>query len=154
MQGDPLPPAHHVLRYVAPNRIRRGNDDVTPIGIHPEALQLRLQADGTYESYLSVQWVEHVPGVLDTQIAAAINSLRKTLTPKKTSIFAMANTGAVESICREHSPLGPVRIAHEPEVNNEAHAGIHNFPREVGQLQQILVSTAFALRLIRNQDIP
>ena len=100
------------------------------------------------------QWVEHVPGVLDAQIAAAINSLRKALTPTKTSIFARANVGAVESICREHSPLVHVRIAHEPEENNEAHAGIHNFPREVGQLQQILVSTAFALRLIRNQDIP
>ena len=60
----------------------------------------------------------------------------------------------VESICWKHSPLGPVRIAHEPKENNEAHAGIHNFPREVGQLQQVLVSTAFALQLIRNQDIP
>lgn len=148
MQGDQIPGDHHVLRHAGADRLRTDEDD-NPIGLFPTALALRGG-----EGYLSVQWVEHAQGTLDEQIAAAVHSLRRVRGLGARSAFAMANVAEIEKTCHQYSPVGPVRIAHEPDESNEAHAGIHNFPREIGLLHQILVSTAFTLRMIRNKDIP
>jgi len=147
MQGDPIPPEHHVLRYAAPSRLDK-DDDEQPIGLLHTALQRRSEKD----AYLSVQWAEYFS---DDLLACCHQAIRAHVASgysvSRNGAYGLAKVADLHSVAAANRPSLRLRVAHEPEETNPPHAGIHDLPAEDHELLEALAFDAFAdLILIRN----
>jgi hypothetical protein len=140
------PPGDHVLRYAGANRLHRDDGDRL-VGLLADAFRLR---EG--EPYLSVTWVEYFQGDAQRQIEQAVQAFRRSMKVGTNSAFGMAEVSTVSRICHEHTG-SRVRILHEPEANNPAHAGVHHSPRDHQELMECLANEAVC-QVIANRDVP
>ncbi|PZV34337.1 hypothetical protein [Mesorhizobium kowhaii] len=147
MKGDKIPDEGHLIRSVPFSKLRKadGTDDV--IGILPEAFAMR-----DVDSYLSATWLEHFAGSDQQKVTAAVHTLRNSslkISPK--SGFARGKAGDIRTACsaRGHS----VRIVHEPEPDNDAHAAVRRYPRDELELYEVLATGAWSHWFL-NADIP
>jgi hypothetical protein len=141
-----LPDADHVLRYAGQNRLQR-NDSDDVIGLLPEAFRL-----GDGHDSLSVTWVEYFEGDCPERIIKAVQAFRRSMSTGRNSAFGMANVGVVKRLCHDHIGSA-VRILHEPEKDNPAHAAIHRYPRGDEVLMELLASEAIC-QIIMNKHVP
>jgi hypothetical protein len=133
MKNKKLPHEHHVVRYVPFGKLRKDEDD-NPIGILGAAFELR---DG--EPYLSTTWLEYFAGSRSDQITAAIQAVRASrLSVSAKSGFAIGRIGAIATACAEHRH--GIRIIHEPEDDNHAHAAVRRMPRNDDELLELLAA--------------
>ena len=118
-----LPPHDHVMRYVSWNKLRKNEDDEV-IGILGEAFKMRDS-----DKSLSTTWREYFSGSREEQITAAVRAVRAgKLKVKPKSGFAIGEVGAIQADCAARNYK--VRIFHEPEDDNEAHAAVKSLPRD------------------------
>ena len=145
MKNKKLPHEHHVVRYIPFGKLRKDEDD-NPIGILGAAFKLR---DG--ELYLSTTWLEYFTGPRSDQITAAIQAVRASrLSVSAKSGFAIGRIGAIATTCAEHRHS--IRIIHEPEDDNHAHAAVRRMPRNDDELLDILAAESWS-ELILNADV-
>lgn len=137
-KNDPIPASDHVTRWIKPKFAPR-EEDGTLIEIFPQAYELK---DG--EEYLSVTWLEHFGGDRQSQREAAAEAVRQSFDKKKlqaSSTFTVANVGRLAEACLARG--SKVRILHEPEDENTGHVAVRRFPREAGELLEILAGQVF-----------
>jgi hypothetical protein len=145
MKNQKLPPGDHVIRYVPFGKLRKDENDV-PIGILGAAFKLR---DG--EEYLSTTWLEYFAGSKGQQITAAVQAIRASqvdVRPK--SGFAIGRVDAIAATCAERGHS--IRIIHEPEDDNKAHAAVRRMPRDDDQLLELLAAESWC-ELILNTAV-
>jgi hypothetical protein len=146
MKNEKLRPEHHVVRYVPFGKLRKDEDD-NPIGVLGAAFKLRVN-----ETYLSTTWLEYFAGPNCDQITAAIRAVRASrlrVTPK--SGFAIGKIDAITATCAERGHS--IRIIHEPEDDNKAHAAVRRMPRDDEELVELLAAESWC-ELILNAKIP
>ncbi|MCV9942974.1 hypothetical protein [Rhizobium sp. BT-175] len=110
------------------------------VGILPQAFALRPE-----EEYLSVTWQEFFSGDEREQLRCAVNAIRNSdLTVGAKAQFAVARVGDIRPLV-ENRPKGrKLRIIHEPELDNEAHAAIRSWPAEDDELFDLLAASAWS----------
>jgi hypothetical protein len=141
---EKLPPEHHVVRYASWNKLRKDEHD-NVIGVLGVAFQRRPT-----EETLSVTWLEYFDGSRWQQIVDAIRAIRASaLETKPKSAFAIGQVGAIKTVCESRQVK--VRILHEPEPDNKAHAVVRSLPREDMELLELLAAEAWA-EVVSNQD--
>jgi hypothetical protein len=128
-----LPPEHHVARHIRPRLVQRDEETKEPVGVFPEAFQLR---DG--ERDLSVNWLEHFSGDRKQQLRQVI--AHSELQLKARDGFGVLQVGVVSEVCQRHG--AKVRIIHDPTPKNPAHAGVHHYPRDSPALEATLANLA------------
>jgi len=128
-----LPPEHHIARHIKPRLVQRDEETNEPIGIFPEAFQLR-----DAERDLSVNWLEHFRGDRTEQLRQVI--AHSELKLKARDGFGVLQVGVVSEICERHG--AKVRIIHDPTPKNPAHAGVHRYPRGNFALEAALANLA------------
>ncbi|TGQ47620.1 hypothetical protein [Mesorhizobium sp. M00.F.Ca.ET.216.01.1.1] len=146
MAEDKIAEDHHLLRYVPFSKLRKadGTDDV--IGLLPEAFALR---EG--EPYLSVTWIEYFKDQPDP-VAAAVSAVRKSsLTVTKKSGFTKGKVSEIRSACKGRGHQ--IRIVHEPEPDNDAHAAVRRYPSDDLELFESLTTAAWSDWFL-NSSIP
>jgi hypothetical protein len=134
------------MRYVSWNRLRRDGESDEIIGFLGQAFQLKPAEDE-----LSGTWVEFFQGDAADQRHAAVRATRNAQKVGAKSAFAVGLVGRIREICSTHGAT--VRILHEPEDNNPAHAVIRRLPRDNADLLDNLASDAFD-EMILNRDVP
>lgn len=146
MKNQRLQPDNHVVRYVPFGKLRRDENDI-PVGVLWTAFKLRNN-----EPYLSTTWLEYFAGSKSEQITGAIRAVRASrlgVTPK--SGFAIGRVGAIAATCAERNHR--IRIVHEPEDDNKAHAAVRRMPRDDDELLELLAAEKWS-ELILNANIP
>lgn len=132
-----LPLHDHVMRYVSWNKLRKNENDEV-IGILGEAFKMRDS-----DKSLSTTWLEYFLGSREEQITAAVRAVRASkLEVKPKSGFAIGEVGAIQADCAALNYK--VRIFHEPEDDNEAHAAVRSLPRDDMELLERLATGAWA----------
>ncbi len=143
-----LPPEHHVVRYVPWARLRKDEED-NVLGVLGAAFRLR---DG--EDYLSATWAEFFHK--DTRceaVAAAVKAIRASkITVKTRSGFAVGNVKQIKDCCLADSRKHKIRIIHEKETDNEAHAALRGWPRDNEPLMDLLAEEVWNTTVL-NKDI-
>lgn len=145
MKGQRLPAEHNVVRYVPFSKLRKDEND-NVIGVLGVAFKLRDS-----ESYLSTTWLEYFAGNREEKIVSAVKAIRaSSISPGGKSGFAVGNVGSIIAACaaRNHS----IRVVHEPEDDNKAHASVRRMPRDDGELLEILAAEDWA-ELVLNSEI-
>lgn len=128
-----LPPEDHVARHIKPRLIKLDEDTNEPIGVFPEAFQLR---DG--ERDLSVNWLEYFPGDRAEQLRQVVDHSELTL--KARDGFGVLRVGELSEVCERHG--AKVRVIHERTEKNPAHAAVHLYPRDNRELEAVLANVA------------
>jgi hypothetical protein len=133
----PIPGTDHVMRHVAPARLRRDADD-NIVGFLGQAFRLR---EG--ESYLSAAWIEHnKTGTKHADIAATILCFKAVRAVKNNDRFAVGNVSVIQAACS--SANQKIRIVHEPRAGFECHAAIRQINTDDDRLLEILAEDAWA----------
>lgn len=145
-----LPPEHHIVRYVPWAKLRK--DEMNPdrvVGVLGEAFRMRPAEDT-----LSTTWLQYFAGTRQQQIHAAIRAMRASrLAVKPRSGFVIGKVGSIADAAAAHSHS--IRVLHEPEEDNRAHAAVRRWPREALELFELLAAEAWSeLVLNGNSDIP
>ncbi|MER8506576.1 MULTISPECIES: hypothetical protein [unclassified Mesorhizobium] len=138
MKGDKIPDEDYLIRSVPFSKLRKADGTDEVIGVLPEAFVMR-----DVDSYLSANWLEHFAGSDQQKIIAAVHTLRKSsLKISSKSGFARGKVSDIRSACstRGHS----VRIVHEPEPDNDAHAAVRRYPRDELELFEVLATGAWS----------
>jgi len=149
MHGDKIDPTHHLVREVSPSRLRRQvQDDGSEIviGVLPVAFKMKESEDT-----LSATWREFFEGMPEEQLLSAVRILRKTRNISKNGGFAVGLTGEISAACASRGHQ--VRMLHEPDGGNDAHASVRRYPRDDLELFELLASDAWS-ELVMNSDIP
>jgi hypothetical protein len=131
MPTEHLPSEDHIARYVR-RRLIQFDDANAPVGIFPEAFQLRLG-----ERDLSVSWVECFEGDRTTQLKAVVEHSELRLGPRDG--FGVLQVAALSEICEKHG--SKVRVLHEP-TKDPSHAAIHRYPRDNVAMEAELANAA------------
>jgi hypothetical protein len=139
-----LPDEDHVMRYVSWARLRRDADD-NVLGVLPEAFQLRQDEDA-----LSVNWIEFY-GNSETRVHESVWALRKSRKAGAKSAFVIGEVGKIKATCTLHGCT--VRVLHEPQDGEPAHAAIRRLPRDDLILLAALAEDAFT-EMIHNSSVP
>lgn len=142
-----LPDEDHVMRYVPWARLRKDEND-NVLGFLPQAFELRADEDA-----LSVSWVEFFDADWESKIQECVRAIRQSFERGigKKSAFGV---GQVQQIKRASLNAGArVRIVHEPEAGNPAHAAIRRLPRDDLALLQALADDVF-VDLVHNASVP
>jgi hypothetical protein len=140
-----LLPENHVVRYVSWNKLRKNENDEV-IGVLGEAFKMRDS-----DKSLSVTWIEYFPGDRSEQIAESVQAIRASkLAVKPKSGFAVGQVGAIQRQCSARNYK--IRIFHEPEDDNAAHAAVKSLPRDDMELLEELASGAWS-ECVLNKDI-
>lgn len=148
-KNNPLPEENYVIRYIAPARIRRDENEKI-LGILPQAFRVRADK----EDGLSVIWLEFFPGPQNQQIIAAVKKARTSklrVAPK--SVFAVGKVGDILSVCNKIIRSKKTRIVYWPTWDNPAHAEVKSLPVEDEQLLELLAAETWS-KLIFNSAIP
>lgn len=141
-----LPPNDHVVRYVPWNKLRKNENDEV-IGVLGEAFKMRDS-----DKSLSTTWLEYFLGSREEQIIAVVRAIRASkLEVKPKSGFATGEVGAIQAECAARNYK--VRILHEREDDNEAHAAVRSLPRDDMELLERLATGAWA-DFILNKTVP
>jgi hypothetical protein len=141
-----LPPENHVVRYVSWNKLRKNENDEV-LGVLGEAFKMRDS-----DKSLSVTWIEYFHGDRGEQIAASVRAIRASkLEVKPKSGFAVGQVGAIQNQCAARNYK--IRILHEPEDDNPAHAAVRSLPRDDMELLEDLALGAWS-DYVLNKDIP
>lgn len=144
MRYDQLPDEHRVLRYVPWSKLRKDEND-NVLGVLGEAFQLRAEKD----SYLSVTWCEYYHGASDECLRCAAEAIRKSRNVGPKGQFAVAQVGLLKGFMQRAEI--PIRVLHQPEPDNPAHAAILRWPREEFELLEQLVEEHWLLRLNKSE---
>ena len=145
MKGQKLPPEHHVVRYVPWSKLRKDEND-NVLGVLGEAFRLRETEKG-----LSVTWLEYFEGDRPAQVIKSVKAIRASnLRPGGKSGFAIGEIAAVTTACAERKHK--IRVVHEPEDDNKAHASVRRLPRDDLELLELLATTAWS-ELVLNADV-
>lgn len=129
----------HIVRFVPWGKLRKDEDE-NVLGVLPQAFELRPD-----EEYLSVTWREFYAGDESEQMRCAVEAIRNSdlkVGPK--ARFAVAQIGDVRPIAEGRPKARKLRIIHEPEDDNEAHAAIRGWPTEDNELFDLLAASVWA----------
>lgn len=146
MSPTKLPPEHNIVRNVPWGKLRKDeNDPERVIGILGEAFRMRPNDEA-----LSATWMEYFAGSRQDKIFASIRAMRASnlkIAPK--SGFAVGNVGKIATVAaaRGHT----IRVLHEPEDDNLAHAVVRRLPREDMALLEELATDAWS-EIVLNAD--
>lgn len=127
--------AHHLVRYVGKNRLRR-DEDGRVIGLLPQAFFLRDN-----EQYLSSSHLEYQYGSYHQQIVMTIECFRTQLKVHKRDAFAIGNAGRIRSTCIASSQR--IRLLHEPKDGQPAYIAVRNY-RDDPELCELLATEGWA----------
>lgn len=145
MKGQKIPAEHHIVRYVPWSKLRKDEND-NVLGVLGEAFLLRPN-----EQSLSTTWLEYFPGDRTSQITSAVKAIRASnLSPGGRSGFAIGKVQAITDACANHKHK--IRIIHEPEADNKAHASVRRFPRDDQELLELLAIESWS-ELVLNKDV-
>jgi hypothetical protein len=135
-----------LLRYVPHSRLRRDDTTQEVIGPLPAAFRLRPG-----EEYLSATWCEFFAGAPEQQVSCAIMAVRgSTLKVTRNSAFTLATVAAIKGAMATFK----LRIIHEPESDNPAHAALRRWPEsENDDLFQMIADDVWS-ETILNVSIP
>jgi hypothetical protein len=145
--GQQLPDSNHVVRYVAPSKLRRDGDD-NVVGFLHSAFELR---EG--ESSLSVSQLEFFPGARPDQIADCVRANRNSIKVKPSSAFAIGNVGKLKEVGQRQVSGTAVKIVFSPSPNNLAHTSVQKLPRDEFALFETLATEVF-VEMVMNAAIP
>lgn len=125
------------VRYVAHAKLRRDEDGVVlgPLG---EAFKMRDN-----EEYLSVTWCEYFEGSVDERTRCAIEAIRRSFNCRPSGHFARGIVGEIRKLVEERGRT-KLRIIHEPEEDNPAHAAVRHWPRDDFDLLEQLAADAWS----------
>lgn len=143
-----LPPEHHVVRYVPWARLRKDDED-NVIGVLGTAFKLRDE-----EEYLSATWAEYFQGAHQECVHFAVKAIRGSeinVTPR--SGFAVGKVGLIKDACLADKGRHKIRVIHEAEPENEAHAALRGWPRENDPLLQLIAEDVWS-EIVLNKDVP
>lgn len=146
MSDKKIPKEDRILRYVSWARLRKDEDN-NVVGILPQAFALRES-----EEYLSATWVEFFDGAHEHSLFKAVNEIRNSkIDVKPKSGFAI---GIVDDIMRSCENIGRrIRVIHEPEDDNKAHAALRQWPKDSTELFARLAAHEWS-KFILNNDVP
>jgi hypothetical protein len=141
-----IPPDHSLIRNVSWSKLRKDADD-NVVGVLPDAFVLRVG-----ENELSTTWLEYFSGNRSQQIIDAVHAIRcSNYKPGPKGGFAI---GVVRKISAAAASKGTaIRVLHEPEDDNVAHAVIRRWPRESEDLFDLLADEIWN-ELVLNAAIP
>ena len=138
---------HGCKRVNRPSYVRGAIILVQSFPLGERVIGLEFRAGGP-----SATWAEFFPG--PDCIAAAIKTIRNSrIDVRPRSGFAVGNVRRVKDICLADKEKYKVRVIHEPEANNTAHAALRGWPRDNDPLLELLAEDAWA-ETILNKDIP
>jgi hypothetical protein len=133
MASNYLRDEERVVRYVPWGKLRRDEDD-NVLGSLPAAFALRED-----EEYLSVTWCEYFAGTPDESLRCAIEAIRgSAIKVGQKARFAVGEVGRLRRRAEGREKARKLRIIHEPEDDNQAHAAIRHWPREDDELLELL----------------
>lgn len=127
-----LPAEDHIARYIRRRLIQFDNDTKIPVGIFPEAFQLRPN-----ERDLSVSWLECFEGNRKTQMKAVVEHSELKLNARDG--FGVLQVAALTEICEKHG--SKVRVLHEP-TEDPSHSAVHRYPRDNVAMEAELANAA------------
>ena len=137
---------HHIVRYVPFSKLRKDEDD-NVIGVLWTAFQRRESEDT-----LSGTWLEYFAGERDEMIARTVRAIRASnIDVRPKSGFAIGRVDAIREACATKNHQ--IRILHEPEDDNHAHAVVRRLPRDDEDLLELIANTAWA-EVVLNSTIP
>jgi hypothetical protein len=144
-----LPEPDHCVRYVPWARLRKDEHD-NVIGILGAAFRLRDD-----ETYLSATWVEFFPGPDHRyQLEAAVRAIRASkISVRPKSGFAVGCVSEIKKACINDPKQHKLRIIHEAETDNPAHAALRGWPRDNDDLLNLLAEKVWCDPVL-NVDVP
>lgn len=132
-----------IVRHVPWGKLRKDEDD-NVLGVLPDAFALRER-----EPSLSVTWCEYFSGEPDEQLRCAIEAIRGSIEVRPKACFALGEVGRVRA-CAEGRPKAKrLRIIHDPNPKNPAHASLINWPHDDWQLLELLAEAEWSQLLTR-----
>jgi hypothetical protein len=145
-----LPDEHHVLRMCKKSAVHAGTRK--PL---PTAFAIGQRPDGSYaEDYISVYWLQKIreeATVGKEQVAAFREYLEhppaKMLTPKKSWAYAVVPVKAIHAARLKNVDSMTLECRHEPEVEQDAHSGIHPSSPAKGWPEELDSPESLAVRL-------
>ncbi|NKJ34089.1 hypothetical protein [Rhizobium sp. SG570] len=139
MASNYLRDDERIVRFVPWSKLRRDEDD-NVIGVLPQAFELRADED-----YLSATWCEYYNGTDSEQLRCAIEAIRNSdLTVGPKARFAVGVVGEIRAIVEAPQAAKKLRIIHEPEDDNPAHAAVRHWPREDLGVLELLASSVWS----------
>jgi hypothetical protein len=132
MPSNYLRDDERIVRFVPWGKLRKDEDD-NVFGSYPDAFALR---EG--ETSLSVTWCEYYAGSSDEQLRCAIEAIRGSRTVGAKARFAVGGVGRIRACAEGRAKAKKLRIVHDPEDNNPAHASIIYWPADDLQLLELL----------------
>ena len=145
MKGDFVPDADHVARLCGGSHIREdGSVAATAFMLRPG------------ETYLSVNWLEHL-GLVDR--ASQIAEIRRVLSSKRsigaTAKISVLNVGAIRAIVlRDRQGRSELMVLHEPEIEpgrpqDPSHCGIFGVLDDDGSTAELITRAILELHPVR-----
>lgn len=139
MPSNYLDDSDGVVRFVPWGKLRKDEDD-NVLGALPAAFALRDE-----EEYLSVTWCEYFAGTKDEKTRCAIEAIRNSdLKVGSKARFALGNVGEIRQRVEGRQNGRKLRIIHEPEPDNPAHAAIRHWPRDDDELLDLLAQAEWS----------
>ena len=112
-----------------------------------------IKTHGGARFRVSETWTEFVRGTRNECIVAAVRTIRASkiaVTPR--SGFAVGNVGRVKDVCLADKEKHWIRVIHEAEADNPAHAAVRGWPRDNDPLLQVIAEDAWS-ETILNKDV-
>lgn len=145
--GQQLPDSNHVVRYVAPSKLRRDGDD-NVVGFLHSAFELRES-----ETSLSVSRLEFFPGDRPAQIAECVRANRISIKVKPSSAFAIGGVRKLKEVGQRQVSGTALKIVFTPSINNPAHTSVQKLPRDEFSLFETMATEVF-VEMVMNADVP
>jgi hypothetical protein len=144
-----LPDGDHCVRYVPWARLRKDEEE-NVIGVLGAAFRLRDEED-----YLSATWAEFFAGATHhDRIVASVRAIRASnIDVRPKSGFAVGCVAEIKRACLEDQGRHRIRIIHEEEQDNPAHAALRGWPRDNNDLLDLLAEEVWCDRIL-NADVP
>lgn len=140
-----LPDSHHFMRHVSWARLLKDEaDENKVIGFLPHAFERRPDEDG-----LSGNWMECFADPA-TRTRDCVWAMRKALNVRPKGAFAIGNVGKIKATGEAHGAT--VRIVHDPQPGQPAHAEVRRLPRDDLALLEALATDAFT-EIVRNSEV-
>lgn len=144
-------------RHVPYKKVLRDNEDDTPIGLTPQAFEMR---EWLGEKALSMNWLEYFGKDHETNIVEMINDFRESRRAQEkkvglNSIFGIGNVGKLQSVCAnlQHSKVKVLFEENKRKVHNKSHSTIIRLPMNDDLVMQALAAEVFT-EIIANKDVP
>ena len=144
-------------RHAPYKKVLRDNDDDTPIGLMPQAFEMR---EWLSEKALSVNWLEYYEKDHQGNIVAMIKDFREARSAlgQKVglkSVFGIGNVGKLLSVCTDlqHTRVKVLFEDKKSKVHNKSHATIIRLPMNDDLVMQALAAEVFT-EIVANKDVP